>query len=102
MAECAFRHHDFKGDVQRGEGFEQITMRCRICGVGHTLLINWTGSNAATVDVTVFPPSGQRTVNRDVVRWAVLASEETVRDMERNGVSVVRGETSILGEPIGA
>ena len=36
-----------------------------------------------------------------VIQWAILTCERTFQDMEQGGFTVVRGETTILAEPVG-
>jgi hypothetical protein len=78
-----------------------MTISCGICGVGHTFQITWTGRNQAKVETVIFPAHGERTIGREVIRWSIASCDDTIRDMERDGVSVTRGKTEIQGEPVG-
>jgi hypothetical protein len=78
-----------------------MKLSCGICGVGHTFQITWTGRDQVEVDTTIFPAHGVREISREVIRWSIEAREGTIRNMEQDGVTVVRGRTDIQGEPAG-
>src|SRR5688500_3460197 len=101
MGECPFSWHQLEADPETGSDFEKMTLSCGICGVGHTFQITWTGRNQVKVDTTIFPARGERTISRDVIRWSIEACEGTVRNMELDGVRVIRGRIDIQGEPVG-
>lgn len=100
MGECLFHDHQLVGETRQGADYEQVTMSCSRCGAGHTLLITDVGSQALRIDITIFPANGARAVSRNIVQWSILTCEQTVQDMEGDGFHVIRGETTILTEPI--
>ena len=101
MSECPFTWHQLESSSETGPNFEKMTLSCGICGVGHTFQMTWMGRNQIKVDTTIFPAHGVRAISRDVIRWSIEACEGTIRNMERDGVSVIRGTIDIQGEPAG-
>ena len=102
MSECPFAWHRLEGNSESGPNYESATLSCGVCGVGHTFKITWTGRNQVRVDTIIFPADSERTISRDIIRWSIETCEDTIRDMERDGISVTRGRTEIRGEPVGA
>jgi hypothetical protein len=101
MGECPFSSHQLEANSETGSNFEKMTLACGICGVGHTFQITWTGRDQVRVDTTISPAHGAREISRDVIRWSIEACEGTIRNMEQDRVTVIRGRTDIQGEPAG-
>lgn len=101
MSECPFAWHQLQGESESGPDFEAMTIACAVCGVGHTFRITWTGRNRARADTTIFPATGSRTISREVIRWSIATCQDTIVNMERDGVVVTHGRTDIQGQPVG-
>jgi hypothetical protein len=101
MAECALRQHQWDPRVADRPGYERIEFVCTICGVGHRLEITAIPGGEKRVDITIFPASGESEISRDIIRWSMLSCEGTIQQMQQDGVAVVRGGTTINGQPRG-
>ena len=101
MAECRFDWHVWEPRAQQRPGYEKVRVVCAVCGAGHTLEIATIGPGRREVDLTIFPAAGESTISREVIRWSITACAETIADMERDGIVVVRGDTTTLGRPVG-
>ena len=77
MTECNFRQHKWEPHVHQRPGYERVDLTCKICGVGHRFE-NTAMPGGQRADITIFPATGQRSISREAILWAIYTCDGTI------------------------
>ncbi len=98
VGECRFELHVWETSSVDQQGYRATAFRCEVCHVGN--LLEWTAmpGGAVSVGYCVFPADGNMDVSQEVAMWSIATCEGTIKQMEDDGVSVIRG-VPVIGGP---
>jgi hypothetical protein len=93
--ECPAAAHVLAHSIVSEPGYTSTAIRCDICQVGCVLDMR-AGDGVMHIEYFVFPADGCDEISREMTMWAVGTCEESIRDMEKQGVPV-RRSTPVIG-----
>jgi hypothetical protein len=93
--ECGRVEHEWDESTGGTSLHQTATLRCRMCGVGHTIELSAAGNRTMQVDIKMFPARGSYDVSPDMMLFFMASWGRTCREIEGDGYTLVRGTPEI-------
>jgi hypothetical protein len=93
--ECGRAEHSWAESSGGTSLHQTATLKCRMCGVGHTIELTAVGIRTMQVDMKMFPARGSHELSPDMLLFFIASLGQTCQEIEGDGYTVVRGTPEI-------